>query len=538
MHLEVFVDVPLAIRVNLLPHCMPARSVHGLGPEHLMNWFPPLSLGTRVPDRLHGVSCSLPTMRDVIGYEKKDVATMGKLTSGYPRFVVHPLLLKVEAALRARCKLGGEALWMTSSNRMAEELASHIASGTECVVEHDGIFAVAHADDLELRKTARSFLQHAGGFLSSREAEDYAARNGLANGVEHEDLFEGDAPMHIKETLAGILGIKSADNVLLAPSGMNAFWGAFSAVSEIQRPKGRDTWLQIGWLYLDTAAILAKFTGERHVRILNVNDREAIERAFREHGPRLAGVVTEITTNPLMQTPDLENLATLARENGAYMLVDPTISSPCNVDVLRHSDIVLNSLTKYAASEGDVIAGAVAIAPHCPDSENVRVAIAEQLEPLYARDAARLALEIDGVEQLVAQLNVNARAVIDYLRNRKTGVKRLYWSLQDGSRDNYLRLARNQDCIGPVFSFEVEGPMNRFYDALSIAKGPSFGIRTSILMPYVYLAHYDLITSEDGRALLAKAGLPPDLMRLSVGAEPAEATIDALEMGFAAAGFA
>jgi cystathionine gamma-synthase len=319
---------------------------------------------------------------------------------------------------------------------------------------------------------------------------------------------------------------------------MNAFWGAFRAVSEIQRSKGRDTWLQIGWLYLDTAAILAKFTGERHVRILNVTDRQAIEQAFQEHGSRLAGVVTEITTNPLMQTPDLEHLSNLARKNGAFMLVDPTISSPCNVDVLPYSDIVLNSLTKYAASEGDVIAGAVGIAPHCPDVENVRAAVADALEPLYARDAARLALEINGQEDLVAELNANARRVIEHLRNRKTGVKQLYWSQQEGSRENYLRLAGSPDRIGPVFSFQVEGSMERFYDAVSIAKGPSFGIRTSILMPYVYLAHYDLITSKEGRSLLAEAGLPADLMRLSVGAEPAEATIEALEKAFAAAGFA
>lgn len=477
-------------------------------------------------------------MRDVIGYETKDEETMGKLTSGYPRFVVHPLLLKVEASLRKRFSLGDDVLWVTSSHRMAEQLAAHLESDSERVIEHDGIFAVAHANDPGLRKTARSLLQHTGGFLSSREAEDYAVRNGLVEAIAEEKVFEGDAPSHIRRKVAGILGIKSEADVLLSPSGMNAFWGAFGAVSDIQRTKGRDTWLQVGWLYLDTAAILSSFTGERHVRLLDVHNRGAIERAFRQHGSRLAGVVTEITTNPLMQTPDLPMLSKLARENGAFMLVDPTISSPCNVDVLPYADIVLNSLTKFAASEGDVIAGAVAIAPHCPDSKRVREAIAGELEPLYARDAARLAFEIDGQEQLVAELNANARAVVDYLRNRKNGVKNLYWSLQNGSRENYLRLARSPDRIGPVISFEVEGSMERFYDAVSIAKGPSFGIRTSILMPYVYLAHYDLVTSEEGRKALAEAGLSPDLMRLSVGAEPADATIAALESAFVAAGFA
>ncbi len=36
-----------------------------------MSAFVPLPLGQRIPARLHAVSCSLPTMRAVIGYEEK-----------------------------------------------------------------------------------------------------------------------------------------------------------------------------------------------------------------------------------------------------------------------------------------------------------------------------------------------------------------------------------------------------------------------------------------------------------------------------------
>jgi cystathionine gamma-synthase len=40
-------------------------------------------------------------MRDVIGYEEKDPAITAHLTSGYPRFVVHPLLRRA-AGVRTR----------------------------------------------------------------------------------------------------------------------------------------------------------------------------------------------------------------------------------------------------------------------------------------------------------------------------------------------------------------------------------------------------------------------------------------------------
>ncbi len=500
-----------------------------------MSSFPNLPLGTRIPDRLHAVSCSLPTMRDVIGYEEKEAATVACMTSGYPRFVVHPLLGAVEAAWRKRFGLAGEALWVTSSRRMAEAVAALLAPATARVLEHDGVNGVAHDDTPELRARAKAYLQHTGGFLSSRAAQDYAARHGIFEHTEFEQTEPGDAPAILKSKLAELFAPATPADILLASSGMNAFWAAFRAVSDLQRQKGRDTWLQVGWLYLDTAAILAKFTHERHVHVFDVTDKAAIEAVFREQGSRLAGVVTEVTTNPLMHTADLPWLAGLARAHGACMIVDPSIVSAYNVDVAPHADIVLNSLTKYVASEGDVIAGAVVVTPQCPERQTLQTAIAAELEPVHPRDLARLAFELRGFDELLPKLNESARRIVDYLRRRKGGLRRLYWSLQDGSRENYLRLARAPDRIGPIISFVVEGSMERFYDATPIAKGPSFGMRASLLSPFVYLAHYDLVSSESGRRTLAEAKLPAELLRFSIGTEPVEAIIDALETGFAAA---
>jgi cystathionine gamma-synthase len=447
------------------------------------------------------------------------------------------MLVAVERAFREREGLGAAAVWMVSSRRMAERLAAHLTPEATHITEHGGICGVAHRDDLDVRKKARAFLQHTGGFLSSRQAEDYAVTHGLVPSSAPEDTFAGDATAEVRRILTGLVETASPDDVLLAPSGMNAFWSAFQAVAAHQRRHGRDMWLQVGWLYLDTAAILTKFTGGQIVRVFDVNDRSMLEQAFREHGSRLAAVVTEVTTNPLMHTPDLPWLASMAREHGACMMVDPSIASPFNVDVAPHADVILNSLTKYAAADGDVIAGAVVLTPRCPEKQALRSAIAAELEPVHPRDLARLAHQIGGYNTLLPRLDAGARAVAGHLARRR-GVRRLFWSLQDGSRDNYLALARAPDRIAPVISFEIDGAMAPFYDAVPIAKGPSFGMRTSLLCPFVYLAHYDLVSSADGLRMLARAGLSPELLRLSVGEELPEAIIEALEIGFAAAGLA
>ena len=79
-----------------------------------MSAFPPLPLGQRIPPSPHAVSCSLPRMRDVRGYEEKDPETMRQLTSGYPRFVVHPFARKLaDHLLSVTPILVERTIWLT-----------------------------------------------------------------------------------------------------------------------------------------------------------------------------------------------------------------------------------------------------------------------------------------------------------------------------------------------------------------------------------------------------------------------------------------
>ncbi len=497
-----------------------------------MSVFKHLPLGQRIPASLHGVSASLPTMRDVIGYEEKDPEITRHLTSGYPRFVVHPFAKQAGAHLLRTLDLDGHAIWLTSSIRAAEQLRLHLGEPAALLPAEAALTGVTFPADPTLSARAKTFLQHTGMFLSSREAEDYLLRVGelSAEQAEDEKSFEGYAPANVKGHLARFYQHASAADVFLATSGMNALAATFRVASDLQRPRGRTRWLQLGWLYLDTIALLQKFTDAPETDYLfqyDVFDLAALETLFAEQGDHIAGVITEVPTNPLIQTPDLAAIADLCRAHGVLLVVDPTIASPLNIDVLPHADVVANSLTKYTASEGDVMLGAVVVSPRSPHAAAFRERLPGALEPVYSRDVSRLACQIGDTAALIAQINRTAPAVVEFLRTHPR-IKELYWSLHPTSRENYLKIARLPGAVGSMISFVVDGPVAPFYDRLRLPKGPSFGMKTTLICPFIYLAHYDLVTSKSGRATLAAAGLHPELLRLSIGAEPAEEIIAAL----------
>ena len=499
-----------------------------------------LPLGQRIPDVLHAVSVSLPTMCDVIGYEEKDPDTTRHITSGYPRFVQHPLVRRAAEHLARELDLAdGQHIWPTASLRAAEELhrwlALEPASASAKIISHDHLAGVAlpeNSEEANLR--AKMFLRHTGTLLSSREAEDYLVRAGQFPAAQPEPLFSGDASACVKGVLAGVFAGAAPADVFLANTGMNAVHAAFRAVDTLQRARGRTRWLQLGWLYPDTAAILQKFTAQpaRDYHFLaDPTDTAALKACLQKHHAEIAGIITETPGNPLLHTCDLAAVAALCRAHGIILIADPTTVSPLNIEVFPHADIAINSLTKYTASEGDVIAGAVILNPQSPHAAAFRAKIPAHLEPPYPRDLARLAAQIGDYAPVIAQTNRTARAVVEFLQTHPA-IDRVYWTLQSDpapTRNNYLALARSPDAIGSMIAFTLrDKPLAWFYDRVRLAKGPSFGMKTTLLSPFIYTAHYALVKTPAGRETLRAAGVPPEILRLSLGCEPAGEILAAL----------
>ena len=135
-------------------------------------------------------------MRSVRGYEEKDPEIMRQLTSGYPRFVVHPFARQLGAHFTASLPaLAGRTLWLVTSERMARALVAHLggeAAGAR-LFAHEGLFGASHPASPELYARAKVYLQNIGGFLSSREAEDHLVRLGLLAAPYPENAFPAAA---------------------------------------------------------------------------------------------------------------------------------------------------------------------------------------------------------------------------------------------------------------------------------------------------------------------------------------------------------
>ncbi|PTX98444.1 PLP-dependent transferase [Opitutus sp. ER46] len=502
--------------------------------------FTRLPLGQPIPARPHAVSCSLPTMQDVLGYEEKNPATMRHVGSAYPRFVVHPFARQLARHLAEnRPELAGRTLWLTSSARMAEALIACLGDGVGAKRFEDGrVHGVSHpADAADVAQKAKVFLQNIGGFLSSREAEDELVARRVLPGAAPETLFAGNAAAEVRRCLQPAFPECAAADLLLANTGMNAMYAAYRASAELQAARGRTVWIQLGWLYRDTIAILQRFASkpDDYVYLRDPLDEEAITRIFQRFGARIAGVVSELPTNPLIQTPNLALLGRLCRQHGAHLLVDPSVASPYSVSVLPEADLVINSLTKYTASEGDIIAGLVAVNPAGRDAAALRARVAELLEPVYPRDLARLAAEIGETETVLATIQRNVAQVVGFLEQHPA-VREVFWARHAASRENFARIARLPASAGGMLSFTLRVPMTPVYDALRLPKGPSFGMKTTLLCPFIYLAHFELATTPAGVAELAASRIDPELLRLCVGTEPAEEIIGALAEALAAGG--
>jgi cystathionine gamma-synthase len=489
-----------------------------------------IPLGRRIPDDLHAVSVSIPSMADVIGYEERDPDTLAKMAAGYPRFVKHECLIQLESYWRRFFDRPNLPIWLTASERIAHQLESYLQCPDSKFLKHQGVSGICLPNDEELNLRAKLFLRHIGGYLCSREAEDYLAANGLRQSIEKEASPRGDSQTKVLDMLTPLLGALSSDDIALSSSGMNAIYSVFKTVNAIQSPKGRKSWIKLGWLYADTMHILDKLSPEGcdNRELLDVFDIDSLESLLNSRPDEFAGIITEFPTNPLIQSTDLESIRELATKFGVYLVVDPTVLSPANVDVSPYADVIVNSLTKYAANQGNVIAGAASVTPQCLDKQAVIEGIQAEVIPPYQRSLDSLARQIDGYSDHIAAVNASTERIVEFLESHPK-VKNTYWAKEARSRNNFAKIARHENAAGGVVAFDLNMDLSDFYDRLRIAKGPSFGMAHSLACPFMYLAHYDLVTSQTGRDYLRSAGIDPELIRFSIGTEKVEEIIGALD---------
>lgn len=180
----------------------------------------------------------------------------------------------------------------------------------------------------------------------------------------------------------------SEDDVFLYPSGMSAIFNAHQTLLSAQAPSQS---ICFGFPYTDTLKILQKWGPGclfyPHGSSENLDDLE-----FRlKNGERFLGLFTEAPGNPLLKTPDLVRIRSLADQYDFAVVVDETIGNFLNINVLRYADIAVSSLTKIFSGDSNVMGGSAVLNPRGRNFQQLKAIYNRDYEDVYwAGDAVFL----------------------------------------------------------------------------------------------------------------------------------------------------
>ena len=279
--------------------------------------------------------------------------------------------------------------------------------------------------------------------------------------------------------------------------------------------------------------------------LVDPDEPQNFRRALR---PNTRAVFSETLGNPALNVIDIAAIAAIAHEAGVPFIVDNTAASPYLCQPIVHgADIVVHSATKYIGGHGTSMGGVVVESGRFPWDNGKFASMTEPSEgyhgvrfhetfgdfaftmkarmevmrvfgPAIAPFNAWLMLQ--GLETLPVRMErhcANAMAVATFLRDHP----RVAWVSYPGLvGDPYHALAQRYLPRGAssLLAFGIQGGFDaavRFIEALTfVSHVANIGDARSLVIHPASTTHRQL-----GAADLAKAGVPPDMVRLSIGLE-------------------
>jgi cystathionine gamma-synthase len=363
--------------------------------------------------------------------------------------------------------------------------------------------------------------------ISSRQAESTLLKLGLLDQPFIEErvrLSRGKTA--IVSVLSDAYNAKP-ENVILTNSGANAFFSVCEALVATEKSNEKNVVVQLGWLYVDTMEVIQKRCQQAHLQV-NVHDLQQLENWLKDNHAKVSVVITEVVSNPKIQCVDIIGLYAICEKYSVKLVLDTTLITPFNAPILKYCDVAVESLSKFACGKGDVLMGAVIVSEASGISKDI---FGDFVIPPYQADVDRLGFQISDYEKRVLKSSENTKHLIEVLA-RKKAVRKVWSVLENDSEKNYKKI-NNSGIIPGLLTIEVEENISKYYDLLKTAKGPSLGTDFTLVMPYVYLAHYDLTQTEEGVRILNEKGMNPDILRVSVGNEPIEDIVKVFDEVFA-----
>lgn len=224
---------------------------------------------------------------------------------------------------------------------------------------------------------------------------------------------------------------------------------------------------------------------------------------------------TETPSNPLTDIADLTQLAAIAHEHGALLVVDNSFCTPVLQRPLEFgADLVVYSATKYLDGQGRVLGGAI-------------TGSKALIEPIYffLRTAGpslspfNAWVLLKGLETLPLRMRAHSESALKLAEwlMEQPAIERVYYPWLP-SHPQYELAQRQQSAGGGVVSFEVRGGREAAWKVVNnvrlISRTSNLGdVRSTITHP---------ATTTHGRLTpeaRAAAGIKEGLIRVAVGLE-------------------
>ncbi|KAI0881004.1 PLP-dependent transferase [Annulohypoxylon maeteangense] len=325
------------------------------------------------------------------------------------------------------------------------------------------------------------------------------------------DLDSATAFPTMDSNARGISNFKE-DDIYLVPCGMNAIFTTHQTLLKAREPRKS---INFGFPYVDTLKILQKFgPGAIFYGHGSSSDLDDLERRLRG-GEKFLGLFCEFPGNPLLTCPDLARIRRLADSYDFAVVVDETVGTFVNVNVLPFADVVVSSLTKIFSGDCNVMGGSIILNPNSRYYDSLKSVMTNEFEDTYwAEDVIFMERNSRDFKSRIDRVNTNAEAICDVL-NAHPLVTNVYYPKYNESRPNYEVCKLPSGGYGGLLSCTLmtKAHAMAFFDALETAKGPSLGTNFTLTSPYVVLAHYQELEWAAGY------GVSPDLLRVSVGLE-------------------
>ena len=276
-------------------------------------------------------------------------------------------------------------------------------------------------------------------------------------------------------------------------------------------------------------------------------------------------IFCESVGNPAGNICDIAALAAVATKHGVPLIVDNTVATPILLRPIDHgADIVVHSLTKFLGGHGTTLGGAIVDSGRFPWKKHARrfpmfntpdasyhglvytehfgkAAYIARCRSVYLRTTGAVLsplsafLLLQGIETVALRIERhvdNARRVAEFLRDDP----RVSWVNYAGFPDSpYYALAQKyfggRACS--LLTFGVAGGLEAgkaFYDALKLFKRlVNMGDAKSLACHPASTTHRQMSAKEQ-----QKAGVRPEMIRLSVGIEHIDDILADLDQALAA----